>query len=104
MSWKLTEKRLEKALSMLEAQHSLASIASALYITPRTLSAKLKEAGVEYKTVQDVGLRKLRVRAFEDIGAIEEPSRRVKAALDYLGRYERSEDVVTEDTVVLKIV
>ena len=101
--WNLTPFRMEETLSMLSMQYSLTLIARHYKIGADILSQKLKEAGIDYKVIQQDGIRKLKANAYATISEIEEPEKLVKASLDFLKQYDKSDDVAVDKNEVTVI-
>ena len=98
--WNLTPFRRDEVIDMLSMQYSLTLIARHYKISPDLLSRKLVEAEIDYKVIQQDGIRKLKANAYATISEIEEPEKLVKASLDFLKQYDKSDDVATDKSEV----
>ena len=95
--WNLTPFRRDEIIDMLNMQYNLTLIARHYQITPDVLSQKLVEAEIDYKVIQQDGIRKLKANAYATIAEIEEPEKLVKASLDFLKQYDKSDDVAKDE-------
>jgi hypothetical protein len=94
-SWHLTDKRRDFVIGELTAQMSVPSIAIELGISDDTLYRRLKEAGIDHRTVRRQGLEKLRRSCLSWIYNIDDEKDRAEVAMKYLSKYLPAEEVET---------
>ena len=99
-NWNLTTERIKYVQKQLHAQSSLTLIASHLGVSLSVLSAKLVEAGIDWKQVKRDGLHDLRKRMYSLIGSQTTEKDEFDAGMKYLARYEKleSDEGTTETT------
>jgi hypothetical protein len=91
--WNLTDKRKEDAIRLLQDQYSITLIARIWGIDDYMLGQKLKKAGINYKEIQNDGIRLLKANMFAEVNKIDEADKKVKLSLDILKQYDKSDDV-----------
>ena len=93
--WRLTDKRRDKVVELLEKQYDIKSIASHFGVSHDTIENRLREESIDWRLVKRRGISKLRRKALEWIDEVDDAKDRVTVAMKYLDKYDKYYD---EDT------